>query len=418
MSITISVTFTAGIYSGHSGGESPFPPSPARMAAAFLNEISRREDPAARQLLSRLCASGSPTIIRPPAYSSGAGDSFMQPLIATGPHSPVPKRIFEGPQRILGDRGGKISKVVNGHWCVTGPLHYVWESIDLTPDDIALMDDVAGGIPYFGRECDLASIRVTAAGLMDALQQPSSEPGPPPVTLRPSPVGSCRLRDATPGFLAWLDDRYKSLFSEGADQPVPVDHRVTTTRYASSVPMSEGDQWLEILAFRTPLSLTKAMSVAATVDSGEDGIVFPVTRTGNPHLDGRAVGLGILTSRSTRLSDDFDITLLGEDSGLRSLQPGYWTRPARRWMTSVPSLAHPDRWVAEMQVKSVLPEAVITGISTAPLRPSQAKLGADDDHRAWHITLTTPDTVRGPLILDRGTGSGVLMPDYVTGEEE
>nr|WP_297009266.1 type I-U CRISPR-associated protein Csb2 [uncultured Corynebacterium sp.] len=418
MSITCSVTFIAGIYSGNSPGEAPFPPSPGRLISAFISEIGRRSDPAAKDLVRRLCASGDPTIIAPQSYSSGSGESYMQPLISSSPDSGAPRELFAGPQRILGERGGKIRKCVNGHRLVTGALHYIWEDAALTPDDVAVLNDIAGEIPYLGRECDLARVQVTNSTLTEMLDSTYRSSVTPPTTLRPSPHGTHRFRAATPAFLQWLDDRYASLFAENADQPIPVDHRVTVTRYAPSVPTPRGGQWLEIMAFRRPRSLASALEVARDVVPGDNGVVFPVTRSGHRELDGRAVGLGILTSTGTALTDNFDTKILGEDTGLRSLSPDYWVRRSQRWMTAVPFLAHPDKWVASRQAATALPDAVLTGISPAPLRPSQARLGSDDDHRAWHLTLTTSRPVHGPLILDKEHGTGVLMPDYLNDSEE
>lgn len=422
MAVSVSVTFTAGIYSGHTRpGESSYPPSPGRLVAAFVSEISRRHDTTARRLLERLCASGPPMIVASPDYNSGEGESYMQAVISSTSFSKLKKSMFDGPQRIHGETGGKIRKSVNGHRQMTGPLHVVWESADLDSGEIAVLDDIAAGIPYLGRECDLVSVAVSdapAAAVLDRAYK--TRTGLRPTTYRPSRAGSHALRAATPSLLGWLDDRHASVFDHDAGQPIPEDHRVRVTGYAPAVPVPDSDQWLEIITLRRPLSLARALAAGRHVAPGDQGVVFPVTRSGHRSLDGQAVGLGVLTSSRTMVTEHFDTSLIGTDNGARSLQPSYWTRPATRWMTAVPFLAHPDRWVATMQVTSAFPDAEITGISTSPLRPSQAPLSTagDDHHRSWHVTLTLPEPVTGPLILDREGGTGVFMPDYVTDDTE
>lgn len=417
MAVSVSVTFTAGIYSGHTNpGESSYPPSPGRLIAAFLNEISRRNDTNARTLLDALCVSGSPMIVAPPAYSSGEGESYMQAVVSSTASSRPKRSMFDGPQRIHGQTGGKLRKVVNGHRYMTGPIHFIWESAVLDAAEVARLDDIAAGIPYLGRECDLAAITVTDDVATAVLERAYKSPaGIRPTTYRPNPTGPIRLRAASQNLLSWLDDRHTSIFGDKAGQPIPEDHRVRVAGYAPAVPVPDSDKWVEVLALQRPLPLAKALAAGRHVDPGAGGVVFPVTRSGHRSLDGHAVGLGVLTSTGTNVTSDFDTSLIGADNGLRSLQPSYWTRSARRWMTAVPFLAHPDRWVATMQVAGALPDAEITGISITSLRPSQAPLSTagDDHHRAWHITLTLPESVNGPLILDRDGGTGVLMPDYL-----
>ena len=81
-------------------------------------------------------------------------------------------------------------------------------------------------------------------------------------------------------------------------------------------------------------------------------------------------------------------------------------------MTSVPFVAHPDKWVATQQVLAQIPEAEILELSSSPIRPSQSTISTDSKHNAWHISLKTLEEVSGPLILDAKAGTGVLIPDY------
>lgn len=406
MSLCIRARFIVGTYSGHAGAGSPWPPAPARVVSAAVAEAHRSARLTVRDILQDLCRAGNPTIVAPAAFSSGEASSYMQPQGATL-SGKVSKSEVKAPRRIMGERGGKILKRVNGHYSVDGDLYYLWEDLDLCEADHEALAETLREIPYLGRECDLVLLDIVPENLETLLDAHRGTH----TVLRPSPVGGVALRGLTPGLISWLDDRHESIFAEHAGQPVPVDHRIRQVRYAAATPLPDS-MYLLVLPFSRAVSIDEARRRAATVQAGEGGFVFPVTQAGNPYLDGRAVGLGAITDRGIEVSEDFDQTWLGEDTGAASLQGGYWQRGAREWMSVVPFLGHPDRWVAQRQIEAAVPNATVLELDTRPVRPSQARMASDDTHRAWHAVLRTEKEIPGPLVLQRDTGTGVFLPDY------
>lgn len=409
MSLVISVKFIAGTYSGHAETHSSYPPSPGRLLAALVAAAARDVDPdAADVVVKELAAAESPHIVTPPAFFSGQGESFM-----AGPKSVEAGRnasagISSGAQRIFGETGGKIQKHVNGHYAVTGDLHFLWPTLQLTPESLEMLTKLCSDIPYLGRECDLTLVQ---AGQQSAasFREKNSDTH---VVYAPSPAGGIQLRSASLAYLDWLNERHESMFGEHGREPIAEDHRVRLEAYAATVPVADGRENLLCLPFSRPINLDEALKYVPMVNGGTARSSFILARAGNKYLDGAAVGLGVFTESGIELAPEFDRGVLGMDTGAASLQPSYWTRPAQYWMTSVPYIAHPDKWVASQQILAKVPNAEIIEISSSPIRPSQQRMKADSKHRAWHIALRTSERVAGPLLLDEKTGTGVLMPDY------
>ena len=409
MALTFSVQFVAGMYSGHHEDHVVFPPSPARLVAALLAAAHRSPQvDDARAILSEMCAAADPLIVVPPAYAGGSGETYMQPIAATPGGKKANQTVFAGPQRIMGQRGGKIRKRSSGHFVVTGDLYFVWEHLDLNDEQLMLVQQLASDVGYFGRESDLVVISAGRASKADLIRQCAHSHE----FYSPMPRGGKQLRVLSPGFPSWLEDRYASTFGEDARVTIPVDHRVRTASYAPAAVVPNSDSVLFPLAFRRPLPLEQALKYAKSV-RGEGGVAaFPLTRSGNRYLDGSAVGLGVVTTGGVVLDPAFDTEVLGENTGAITLQPSYWLRSAQVWMTAVPLIGHPDKWVATQQILAAVPDAEILEMSAAPVRAGQQHVPTSPTQRAWHLILRTPDVVHGPLLLDPKHGTGVCLPDY------
>lgn len=409
MALKFSVQFVAGIYSGHHEDHVAFPPSPARLVAALLAAAHRSTQVnEARAVLKEMCAAADPIIIVPPAYPGGSGETFMQPIVATPGGKKAGQTPFNGPQRIMGERGGKIRKRASGHYAVAGDLHFVWEHLEFDDGQLKLLQQIASDVGYLGRESDLVVIHVDRTSKADLIRQYSHSHE----FYAPMPRGGKELRVLSPGFLSWLDDRHESTFSENARITTPIDHRVRTASYAPSAVVPDSDSVVISLAFRRPLALEQALKFAKLVRGEGDVAAFPLTRSGNRYLDGVAVGIGVVTTGGIELDPAFDVEVLGENTGAITLQPSYWVRPAQIWMTAVAFVGHPDKWVATQQVLAVVPDAEILEISAAPVRADQQHVPTSSTQRAWHLVLRTADVVRGPLLLDPKHGTGVCLPDY------
>lgn len=404
MPLCIRVKFLLNMYSGHSGTESSWPPSPARLISAIVAEAHRSGQERVLLLLQSLCRLPNPSIVAPQVFSSGVGASYMQ--------APVPTPVGElsranAKERLKNDRSGTAHKSVNGHYSVDGDLFFLWEDVDLCEADHEALAETLREIPYLGRECDLAILSMVSENIGTLLDAHRSTH----TVFLPTPYGGTRLRGLSPGLLSWLDDRHQSLFGEDTGNAIPVDHRIRIARYGAVTSLSSTTH-LYVLPFSDVVSIDDALRRATLVDAGEGGFVFPLVRAGHPRLDGLAVGLGVVADHGVRVLEGFDYAWYGEDTGRASLQGGYWRREAREWMSVVPFIGHPDRWVAERQIEAAIPNATVTEMSARPVRPSQSFMASDDSHRAWHVTLCTENAVPGPLVLQKATGTAVFLPDY------
>lgn len=409
MSTVISANFIAGTYSGHAESNSAYPPSPARVLAALVAAAARAsEQSVASDVVRQIAAADSPLIVAPPAYSSGQSESFMSGPRSVEAGKKAKTDTVAGVQRIFGETGGKIQKQVNGHFAVTGKLFFIWPNLRLSPSALEMLTKLCADVPYLGRECDLVVLQAYETSA-DAIREENDEAH---AVFAPTPGGGTRLRAASLAYLDWLHERHESMFGEMGREPIAEDHRVRLETYAPAVQVPGTNENFLCLPFSKPISLDKAMKYVPLVDGGSGNSAIVLARAGNQYLDGAAVGLGVFTSSGIKLAPEFDESILGEDNGTLSLQPRYWMRKARYWMTAVPFVAHPDKWVAEQQVLAKIPNAEIVELSSSPIRPSQQRMTADDTHRAWHIALRTPEAVPGPLALDEKAGTGVLMPDY------
>lgn len=410
MALTVSVRFTAGIYSGHHADQVNFPPSPARLISALV--AAAHGTPGitdhGRDILQILCEAPDPVLVVPPAYEGGSAESYMQQPLATLAGSNVKAQHISGPQRIMGERGGKVKKRVNGHFIVTGDLYFVWDDLDFDDAQIELLNQLATDVAYLGRESDLVLLHAHRSSVSELMSQHRSTH----LFHKPMPSGGKKLRVPSKNFLSWLDDRFHSVFGENAREPIPADHRVRSTAYAPAAVIPGSNEAVLTIPFARPLRLDRALELASKVHPEDGGTVFPLARAGNQYLDGAAIGLGVVTSSGVRLDEDFDTSFLGEDSGAVTLQPNYWTRRAQVWMTAVAYVGHPDKWVAAHQILTAVPDAEILKMSAAPVRPSQQHIKTSPTKRAWHIVLRTPETIPGPLLLDREQGTGVCLPDY------
>lgn len=408
MSLTISANFIAGTYSGHAESGSAYPPSPGRLLSALVAAAAHSDDQKrAWKVVEEISGAESPQIIAPPAYSTGTSKSFMSGPMSVPAGTKAERKVLS-PQHMFGERGGKVEKNVSGHFTITDKLYFVWPSLELSSESEETLRRLCSEVPYLGREMDLVLLKISKAPLVSLQRELAASH----TIFAPTPGGGTKLRSASRSYLDWLVERYNSKFSDAGREPIGVDHRVRLESYAPAVPVADGGLNLICIPFARPTKLESALRVVRSVKSGTDTGAFVLARAGNPHLDGSAVGMGVLTRDGVEFDPEFNFDLLGEDRGTASLQPRYWMRSAHYWMTAVPFIAHPDKWVASQQVLARMPEAEILEISSSPIRPSQQRLGVDDQHRAWHISLKTPEKIAGPLLLDTETGSGVLMPDY------
>lgn len=410
MAVSISANFITGFYSGHHTDQTVYPPSPARLVSALLSAAHRSpeftED--GRGILQMLCEASDPTLVVPKAYKGGSGETYMQQPLASAAGTNVKEEQVSGAQRIMGERGGKVRKRSNGHFTVTGDLYFVWEDLEFDDTQLALLNQLAEDVGYLGRESDLVLLKASRQSKSNLILKHRETHS----FYRPMPKGGKKLRVLSRGYLNWLDDRHASIFDEDAREPIPVDHRVRTAFYAPIAIVPDSDETIITLPFKRPLRLNQAVEIARKIHADDGGVVFPLARAGHRHLDGAAVGLGVITRGGIRLDDDFDMTSLGEDTGAITLQPDYWVRAAKVWMTAVPFVGHPDRWVATQQILSAVPDARILELSTTPVRPSQQRMKTSSTQRAWHVVLRIQEAIAGPLLLDRTGGTGVCLPDY------
>lgn len=422
--LTVKVKFLANRYSGHQDTCS-FPPSPARLGAALVSAAHEAFDnPAeARKTIQRLSRQEDPIILVPPTWFISSGAGYMQPILSVQAGRNAKKRDFKDRARFWEEVGGASKKYVNGHWSIVGDLYYHWRHTDLNTTEISLLKTLLRSVPYLGRECDTASLDVAAVTTAQLMSLTDSHH----TLLLPSPQGEVQLRRLTPRYLSWLDYRFEANRDEQAARPPAANHRIEMIAFSQVSLDGAGESALMIQPLKEGLSVSEVLRLTKYFNTAPDRnhnsiqrlFAFPIVRAAHRWADGKVLGIGFLSNNT----EIFHVTeypayqklqeYFGGDGFLsRYMDERYWRRSSQIWTTSVPFIAHPDKWVARMQILSAVPGAEITELESAPIRSGQHWMSTATTQRAWHIALRTPKSVAGPIVLDHEAGSGVLVPDY------
>jgi CRISPR-associated protein Csb2 len=365
-------------------------------------------------------------------------------------------------------------------------FHVVWPDAEPSAEDLAALDSLARRVPYLGRVTSDAEVTVG-----DHVEPAEDLDVFVPTTLRDAELdlrvpyaGYCdRLADAfEDGRHAWEESRVGG-YRLDVPQPLAAPPAVASAFDAMVVIGIEGTSRLaathtaavtELLRRATIWLVERELGSVPTAVSGHDGdephIAFlalpnvgtpghlPDTpqqfRPGNPHADGRLLGLALAVPRGSSISEtdlrrclaepvhDEPLThlTLGRlgripvtlELGPRrpdALRSARWTRPSRWWATATPIVL--DRFpkpgrddvaalVADALVTAGAPrpeEVVVRRTSFLPGAPvfgrSAVQRRAGMPVRPWyHAWVRFADEVAGPLLAGsmRYRGLGLFVP--------
>ena len=435
----VSVQWDRPEYHGlRQNGTVDWPPSPTRLLGALtagaygLDEDERDRALAALQTIAE---SAPPAIHVPHAYPLDLPGTFTQKSGSDTAGKGTGKSVedFLDLSLVGFDTRSRVLKPVDG---VALQVPRVVFEIDaqLASEQVAAVRAAAWSVPYFGRSLDPAVVDVVEdAPDLSSLTR---------LTGTPDTRGS--TRGWTPRSMDWYQINYERLFEAG-DLPlpaVPAVGYVQPLRYGTGrhrAPLEVVPLTQSVPSHRVP-AFFEALSHEVGFQPPEGVTVFPAINAGDPHSDGRCLGVGLVAGGS---GVDAAVYLAAAASELAplvweaplthyqtgptpnlnawTLQPSRWTEPSQGWVSATPYRGFPDEMVvtyvvAEEVRRRLGMECRVTASST-PSEHWEHRWGQErfsDGLMDWWLEIQLPLPAPGPLLLTENQrfGTGLFVPKH------
>lgn len=431
--VEITVDFCQPVFSGLDQFNEPeWPPSPFRLAQALMAGCCRPTlDAGARTALEALTRLENPEIILPSARTAKLPGTFTHrsggPMEGSETKGKPLERILDltvaglsATNRTEKPQGRTLLADTQLVFRVADPEHTV---------DVEALDRAAARVPYFGRSHDLCDVTVSRADVPgDGPKLPSGCEHLVPVVDSRGTRGT--TRGWAPNSCSWMDLNYATTTEGGQLPPFSPEPYLTRLTYRRARSITRPSRRVAILELRRPVSSPQIPELLARVLGSADltslGVTaFPCVTAGHQHADGRLRGIGLFGDDSTqlreavrRLRDSEELSSGPPDLVAKVVDPAYWERTSRHWVSATPLRGFPDIRVVDPlirdEVKTTTGEFATIGWSNKPERRWQYPWRQPPDgHSLWWARLTFAQPVPGPLLFGRTTekGFGLLVPE-------